>query len=183
MFFQINDFIDCNRVVVRDRNFGDSFGVDFDYDYAKFKAFDISDDKDFVAFNKLYDAKDKGCVSLLLHESINLVDCVPLINKYQIWLNGEECKNQLITEFCKFVNGYSGKMLTTTEVIDNNWYDGLEINSALILIDAGGKKIRYSIGCLDKWHILYVLAGDYKILSAIDEYADPENATGYNGVW
>ena len=183
MVFEVDDIIDCNKVIIRDRNFGSPVGYDYDYDYAKFKIFDINKDKDFIAFNKLYDAKDKGCVQLLLHESIALLDGISLINKYQIWLNSEDCKNQLIAEFCNFVNGYSEKMITAKEVVDNKWYEGLEINSALILVDAGSGKILYTICCLDKWHILYVEVSDFKILSTTDDCADPENGTGYNGIW
>ena len=150
MSFTIDDFIDCNNVLVRDRNFGDTFGCKCDY--AKFKVFNINKDKDFIAFNKLYDSKEKGYVELHVHESVKMPECIPLINKHQTWLNSENCKAQLIDRFCEFVSDYTGKTLTTQEVVENNWYDGLEINSIIILIEAGIGKINYFIGCLDKWH-------------------------------
>jgi len=181
MIFTVDDFIDCNIVSVRDRNFGDTF--DSNCDNAKFKVFNINKDKDFIAFNKLYDSKEKGCVQLLVHESVKISECIPLINKHQTWLNSEDCKAQLINRFCEFVSNYTGKPLTAQEFVKNNWYDGLEINSTIILIEAGIGKINYSIGCLDKWHILYVNVEDCKIISAFDDYADLEFGTGYDGVW
>ena len=171
MVFTVRDFIDRNQIFKSDT------------DFMKHKVFDIDKSKGYVVFNKLYDAVEKGAVAIQLHESIEIAECLPIINDYQDWLNSEDCKNQLIAKFCEFVNSYSDKMLTVGEVIDNNWYDGLEINSVLIEFSSDCKNIRYHVGCLDNWHIMYVNVREYQIISVFDDYADPKHGTGYDGVW
>jgi hypothetical protein len=139
--------------------------------------------ENYIVFNKLYDAKEKGEIEIQIQEGGNLSEVITVMNKYRDWLNSDECKNELINKFCEFVNSYSDKPLTVEEVINNNWYDSLEINSVLVRSPVDSGKLTFFIGVVDKWHILYVDIRENKIISVDDEYVDPESGIGYDGVW
>ena len=156
---------------------------DRNFNFENYKAFDLNIEKKYMAFNQLYNATEKGAVAIQVHEDVCLSDCIATINKHYGWLNSDDCKNQLIHKFCEFVSSYSGKLLMPHEVINNNWYDGLEINSVLITIPPDCEKMNFCICVVDKWHVLYIEMEEGKIISVFDEYANPEHGLGYDGVW
>ena len=136
--------------------------------------------KNSIVFNKLISATE---MEIQIHKTVCLSECVPVINESLKWLNSNDCKNELINNFCEFVNNYSNIPITTEEIIQNKWYEELKIQSAIINIPIDYKKIYFCIICVDNWHILYIEIEENKIISVIDEYVDPENGVGYNGIW
>ena len=162
----------------------DDFTHRKDLELEEYKVFDLNND--CFIFNKLYDLaerKEKGAIEVQVHKNIILSECITTFNKYQKWLNSADCKNELINKFCEFVNSYSPKKTTVEEIIRNKWYEELEINGAIITIPIKYEKMIFCIICVDNWHILYIEVEENRIISINDEYVDPENGLGYNGIW
>jgi hypothetical protein len=59
-----------------------------EFDHEEYKVFDLN--KDCMIFNKAYDTierEKKGAIEVQIHKNISISDCIPMINKYQKWLN------------------------------------------------------------------------------------------------
>jgi hypothetical protein len=155
-----------------------------EFDQEEYKIFDLN--KDCIIFNKPYDAierEKKGAIEVQIHKNVNIIDCISTINKYIKWLNSDDCKKELIDKFCEFVNSYSYRIVTIEDIIHNKWYEKLELNGVIITIPNDYEKMNFCIICIDQWHILYIEMEENKIMSINDEYVNPENDVGYNGVW
>jgi len=137
--------------------------------------------EDYIIFNKPLYLNEVEIQTE--QENIVLSECMPIFNEKLKWLNSDECKDNLIDKFYKFVNSYSEKKITVEEITNNKWYENLEPQGAIIYIPSDFNKMRFTIHCVDKWHNLYVEIEDNKIISVDDEYVDPEHGLGYNGIW
>ena len=166
MYFSIDDL-----TIDKDHNFTNTI-------LEKYKIYNIN--KDCIIFNKPIIATE---VEIQIHENVDLSECIPIINESLNWLNCDDGKNGLINSFCEFVNSYSDIIITTEEIIQNKWYEGLKIQSAIINIPIEYRKMNFCIICVDNWHVLYIEMEENKIISVIDEYVDPENGVGYDGTW
>ena len=153
----------------------------------KDKALQRLKDYNIYTMNKNCIIFDKSIVppeiGVNIHKNVSFNKCISTFNKCLEWLNGNNCKTELINRFCEFVNVYSDKAITVEEVIHNKWYENLNVQSAIIDIPEDYGKMVFTIICVDNWHILYVEMEENKIKSIDDEYVDPENGIGYNGVW
>jgi hypothetical protein len=142
--------------------------------------------RDCFIFNKLYGATDrceKGAITVQTHKQLRLSEYIQAINEYIKWLNSDECKHEVINNFCDFVNNYSDKTISVKEIIENNWYEKLEIISITITIPTKCEKMNICIVCADNWHILYIEIVDNKVISIGDEYVDIESGLAYDGIW
>lgn len=148
------------------------------FNFKEKRIFDLK--KNCTIFNKSIDYNE---VEIQIHKDVVVSECIPMFNEYLKWLNSDNCKNDLIKKFCEFVNSYSDKKITEEEIIYNKWFEELEAQSALIYIPKNYKKMFFGIICVDNWHILYIEMEENKIISIDDQYVNPENGVGYNGIW
>ena len=127
-----------------------------------------------IIFNKEF-KNEHNSLSVKIHwkytnndpESDITDECIKKINEYLQWLGN--CKNELIEYYTNMYNekfGKNGKM-TIEEMIEEGWYEELEICSVEIFIEDYGK-MRSKINCI----LFDEQAEDYDYLSIYIETED-----------
>ena len=92
-------------------------------------------------------------LELSIHKNQTLENSITKINEYINWL-GNDCKEFLINVVCEHINSYSS--VTKEELLDNEWYESLEIYRVLLTVTETGE-IGADINCGDNYEEGHIL--------------------------
>ena len=107
-------------------------------------------------------------LKIWIHKNIKLQDYIEKINKYLHWMSGE-CKNELIKCFNDDNENYKDDYGLSEESGDEEWYEGVSVFSAEIIITKEGKLLALITGTDDftaQDEPLIIVMEEYKVISA-----------------
>ena len=109
-------------------------------------------DKDYIILNKKALNTDyiKNNLIICLHKKLKFSKYISKINENINWLNSIDCKNNLIKYFCEFYNDYEKEEFDINKIINDKWYENLELWKASLIIDKD-EKITSKFICKDDY--------------------------------
>ena len=135
--------------------------------------------KDYIVFNKpvLHTDYISYKLAIWLSKKIEFSEYISNINAHLKWLNREDSKNKLISYFCDFYNEETcvseDDYISINQMIEDKWFENLEVWQARITIKEDGKIISNFICKDDYGHItdtLIFYAHEYDFFGMNYEY-------------
>ena len=122
----------------------------FDEENEYWKCF-VLNKKCFILDKTFFD--DTEYLHINVNPKYDISEHIQIINEYLKWLNSNDCKNILENYFCAEFNSAcdDSEKITVEAIINNKWYELLEIYNASINVNKNGK-IESSISFGDNYY-------------------------------